>query len=69
MENEKPKFNRKPNHEFRAQLSNDKKYWIFKNTETWIIPVNYLDTIFENKIPSVETQAEFLFEESDGLDV
>jgi hypothetical protein len=68
MENEKPKFSRKPNHEFRAQISNDKKYWIFKNIETWIIPVNYLDTIFENKVQSIETQGELPLEESNGLD-
>ena len=43
------KFERKPIHEFKAALSEDQRFWIFKNIETWIIPVGYLDAISESK--------------------
>ena len=45
MENKNDKYQRKPIHEFKANLSKDGRYWIFKNIETWIIPATYLDKI------------------------
>lgn len=48
--NEKKKFfERKPNFEFKADLSSDGKYWILKDITTWIIPVNYFEAIMDNK--------------------
>jgi len=41
---------RKPVQEFKAFLSQDKKYWIFKNITTWIIPVNYLNAITQSQM-------------------
>lgn len=38
-------LNRKPAREFRASVSADGKYWIFRDTTTWFIPVNYLSAI------------------------
>jgi hypothetical protein len=39
---------RKPIHEFRPSVSSDGKFWILKYVTTWIVPVNYLDTIRKN---------------------
>ena len=36
---------RRPAREFRAGLSKDGKYWLFRDTTTWFIPVNYLAAI------------------------
>ena len=44
-----PFFERKPNFEFKADISKDGKYWILKEITTWIIPVNYFDAILDNK--------------------
>lgn len=46
---ESKSYDRKPNHEFKVSLSKDKKYWIFKNIVTWIVPTNYLGTISQSK--------------------
>jgi len=43
-------FERKPNHEFRAAMSEDGKYYILKSIETWIVPVNYFKAIHQNHI-------------------
>ena len=47
--NEQVTFTRKPMHEFKTRLSQDGKYWMFQNITTWIIPTNYLSTIYKNK--------------------
>ena len=52
MENTKQsgqRYERKPNNEFKAALSEDGRFWIFKDITTWIVPVNYLDTISKSK--------------------
>jgi hypothetical protein len=48
-ESAKEFYERKPNHEFSAKLSKDGNYWIFKSSETWIVPVNYIDKIRDSK--------------------
>ncbi len=42
-------FERKPIHEFKAQLSQDGKFWIFRDIKTWIISIGYLDSILASK--------------------
>ena len=46
-ENKKP-FERKPNFDFRAKISQDGRFWIIERTETWILPRKYLDVITQN---------------------
>lgn len=43
--NQKRNLERKPAQEFSAALSKDGKYWLFRDTKTWFIPVNYLEAI------------------------
>lgn len=47
------RIERKPNLEFTSKLSADGRYWIFKRTETWVLPRNYLETIAANFKPEV----------------
>ncbi|MGE4233545.1 MAG: hypothetical protein AB7F43_09475 [Bacteriovoracia bacterium] len=42
-------YERKPIQEFKVQLSQDGKYWIFRDITTWIIPSDYIDAILRNK--------------------
>ena len=39
---------RKPIQEFKVQLSEDGRYWLFRDITTWIVPVNYLAAIAQN---------------------
>lgn len=42
-------FERKPNFDFSAKLSRDGRFFIFKETQTWVIPRKYLDVITANR--------------------
>ncbi len=53
MENENEegqtkRYERKPNFNTRAKLSQDGRYWIIERIETWILPRKYLDVIAQN---------------------
>lgn len=50
--NNNKRTERKPNLEFTSKLSADGRYWIFKRTETWVLPRNYLETIVANFKPA-----------------
>ncbi len=45
MSKEKNDLNRRPAREFKTSLSADGKYWLFRDTTTWFIPVAYLAAI------------------------
>jgi len=51
-------FERRPNFEFKADLSKDGKYWILKNITTWIIPNTYFDAIIDSKTKPKEEQCQ-----------
>lgn len=46
--NQKRKFERKPNFDMVAKLSRDGRFWIIKRVETWILPRKYLDVIAQS---------------------
>lgn len=52
MPDPKRNIERKPIHEFKVHLSEDKRFWVFKEVTTWIIPVQYLDAISKKKASS-----------------
>ncbi|MGK5086902.1 hypothetical protein WDW86_05040 [Bdellovibrionota bacterium FG-2] len=49
QEGERKFGKREPIREFKAQLSEDGRYWIFRDVTTWLIPVNYLLAITKSK--------------------
>lgn len=44
-ENKRGFYEHRPNREFKASLSKDGKYWIFKDITTHIVPREYLDKV------------------------
>lgn len=66
-------LNRRPIREFNAGLSKDGKYWLFRDTTLWVIPVNYLAAIRKSRLcpptqtsfPSDALQAQETGEEND----
>jgi hypothetical protein len=49
------RYERKPNHDFTAKLSRDGRFFIFKETTTYVVPRKYLDVITQNHIsPQME---------------
>ena len=51
-------LSRRPIREFNAGLSKDGKFWLFRDTTLWIIPVNYLSAIRKGPV-SPPTQTSF----------
>lgn len=56
------RYGRKPNFDFTAKLSRDGRYYILKETKTWVVPRKYLDVIAQNhahdSAPKVVVSAE-----------
>lgn len=42
------RYERKPNFDFTAKLSRDGRFYILKETKTWVVPRKYLDVIAQN---------------------
>jgi len=54
-ENKNNRYSRKPVHDFKATISEDGRFWIFKDITTWIIPRGYLDKINETHAAGKKT--------------
>ena len=64
----KEKLARRPAREFQVGMSKDGKYWLFRDTTTWFIPVNYLGAIQKSAAAKAQALAENAVAKDGGAD-